>query len=423
MDVKASIEFFYTQLPLTSEPLWVGFSGGLDSTVLLHALKHFLPTSLAQQLQAIHIHHGLSPNADNWAQHCQQVCAALAIPLQITQVNATAPQGVSPEAAARDARYQVFSSLMHKNVVLALAQHADDQAETVLLQLLRGAGPKGLAAMPYMTAFAEGYLARPLLSLSRQQLSHYALEAGLSWVDDESNANIQFNRNYIRHQVMPLLTARWPAAASCIARSSQHCAEAFDLNAELAQLDLQECCVETAVEGMPLLLSAVLDSRKLQLLDSPRQKNVIRYWLQQQHLPMPSTVKLQQIIDTVVMSRHDASPCVTWPDAEVRRFRYGLYAMQPLLPHDSSWEVLWDATTDLVLPANLGILSAAKYHALTQGKPLTIRFRRGGETMQLPKRAGHHEFKKLMQEWGIPPWQRDRLPLIYRDGELIAVVK
>jgi tRNA(Ile)-lysidine synthase len=421
MAVNTSIDFFYTQLPLTCEQLWVGFSGGLDSTVLLHSLKQLLPTPMQQQLRAIHIHHGLSPNADSWAQHCQQICDAWSIPLTIQLVDAKPQSGESPEAAARQARYQVFTKLIRKNTMLALAHHADDQAETVLLQLLRGAGPKGLAAMPAIAEFAEGLLARPLLSLSRQQLMQYAIAAGLTWIDDESNANIAFDRNYIRHQVMPQLAARWPAAVTCIARSAQHCADANQLSEELAGVDLQECIFESAPEHTNIISSAIIDCRKLQLLDKVRQKNVIRCWLQQQHLPLPSTVKLQQILDTIVASRHDATPCVTWPTAEVRRFRYGLYAMPPQLPHDATWEHVWDVSQDLTLPAGLGILSAAQFQPLAQGKPLHVRFRRGGEMMHLPHRAGHHTLKKLMQEWNIPPWQRDRTPLLYRDGKLIAV--
>ncbi len=427
MVVNSTLTQHLSHLPVSCRRVYVGYSGGLDSSVLLHALVTANMVTPVRQIIAIHIHHGLSPHADAWTAHCQTVTQQLNIPLQIVRVDAKAGTGQSPEAAARAARYKAFADIIQTDDVLMLAHHSDDQAETFLLQLLRGAGVRGLSAMPAFIEFASGWLSRPLLSLSRQQLQTYATEQGLRWIDDESNDNTDFDRNYLRHHIMPLLNARWPAAAECISRSASHCVEADGLIQELATIDYVSVVVQS-----PFLLSTPqdcafrsqqtqLDIQKLTQLDEPRQRNLLRYWLHQLNLPMPSAKKLQQILQTVIHSRHDATPIVNWPGAEVRRFRHHLYAMPPLPLHDVTWQCEWDVQRDLVLPADIGVLKAKNYKELAAGKALTIKFRQGGEVIALPGRAGHHSLKKLMQEWNIPPWLRDRIPLIYRDGELVHV--
>lgn len=435
---------------LIEEPVcryWIAFSGGLDSSVLLHAmasLRQMSPHQPPQQaahpsthkavtaaavpagteLHAVHIHHGLQSAADDWAGHCRSVCAAYAIPFTLLRVDAGAGQGQSPEAAAREARYQALASLMRPGDVLLTAQHADDQAETVLLQLLRGAGPKGLAAMPASAAFAQGRLLRPLLEVSRRQLHAYAVEQGLCWKEDPSNADLGFNRNYLRHQVLPALQARWPSLSRTLARSAQLCAESAELDEAWARRDLEQL---VSAQGRCLHLPA------LSALPAARRHNVLRFWLHGLGLPLPSRAHLQRIVHELIPAADDAEPLVHWPGAEVRRYRDGLYAMPPLSPEPHDRRLAWpDARVALALPQGLGQLrlvpgqgSATKNTGIRRAAladaRLEVRFRQGGERCRLPWRRGSHRLKHLLQEAGIVPWQRPRLPLLYLNGELAVV--
>lgn len=415
MDVKQALIHSLEQLPPHVEQIYIAFSGGLDSTVLVHALAGLRQTAAIKSplnLHLIHVHHGLSPNADDWVENCQQLAASLALPLTVVQVDARPKTGESPEAAARQARYKIFAETLPANAVLMLAHHANDQAETLLLQLLRGAGVRGLASMPLRARFHQSWLMRPLLAVSRVVLEQYAEQHQLTWIEDESNLNVDFDRNYLRHNILPLLNARWPATVSCLSRSASHCAEADSLLMEIADADLSNM-----LDGEPRLNILLLRT-----LSPPRLNNVVRYWLMNQGLPLPSTVKLQTLIQTLIYSRYDAMPHVSWPGVEVRRFRNYLYAMPPLPKHDPTWYYEWNMQEDLVLPANIGTLQVKDYLILAKGLPLRIAFRQGGEAMVLTGRKGHHSLKNLMQEWDIPPWLRQRVPLIFQNQELIAVV-
>lgn len=431
----------------SSNNFLIAYSGGLDSHVLLHAMAALPTENPAIRLQAIHVHHGLSPNADQWAQHCEQVCHNLKIPLQIFKINLEAARinGESLEAAARTERYKIFAQQLQPNQNLLTAHTQNDQAETLLLQLLRGAGPKGLAAMPIMTSFAAGFHLRPLLNNTRTQLEAYAHEHQLQWIEDESNLNPKFARNYLRHAVMPLLAKRWPALNETLSRSAAHCAEASELLDELAKQDLgvraqdsglriQELGVRVQESGIRSpgfwLLSPdswrlnTLSISALLKLTPTRQRNVIRYWLEQLQLPLPSTAKLAQLQHDVLHCAQDASPLVTWPGVEIRRYRDTMYAMPPLIAHDATIIISWDLKQPLILPNNLGVLTAAEIftdHNFPTAK-VTVRFRQGGETCRL---KGHHctsDLKKLFQQWDIPPWLRDRIPLIYVGDKLAVIV-
>jgi tRNA(Ile)-lysidine synthase len=411
MGVNKALQQALEQLPPAIKQLYVAFSGGLDSTVLLHALsaQSIIPELT---LKPLHVHHGLSPHADRWVNHCRQFTEALSLSLEVVYVNAKPHGGESPEAAARRARYDAFSKYIKSDIAFVLAHHANDQAETLLLQLLRGSGLRGLASMPALAQFQSGWLVRPFLQITRKELEQYAHQHQLTWVDDESNLSFEFDRNYLRHQVMPLLEARWPATVTCLSRSARHCAEAEELLLEIAATDMAKAMHEE---------TSILNIESLTTLSTARLNNVLRYWLTVCGLPLPSTVKLQTIVKTVINSRYDTMPCVTWPGAEVRRFRHQLYAMLPLVPHDPSWRYEWDVTQDLDLPAKLGILRAADYQKLADGQLLTVTFRHGSETIRLIGRQYHHSLKNLMQEWGIPPWQRQRIPLIFKNNELVAI--
>lgn len=392
---------------------WIAYSGGLDSHVLL-SLCHSLRNELSLNFRVIHVHHGLSPHADKWAQHCARVCEALHLDLTVKRVQLHLQDGESLEAKARDARYQVFAELMQAGDVLLTAHQQDDQAETYLLQLLRGAGPKGLAAMPVLKPFAKGSHARPLLNFSRGELEAYANTQQLQWISDESNHNTQLSRNYIRHKIMPALVSRWPSAAGTIARSAAHCAESQKLLDEFA------CDACANVTGSHL---HTLSVAKLLQQNGARQRLLLRTWIYQQGYPMPSAAKLNAILQDVLQAAWDRSPCVEWQGVEVRRYRDDLYLMPPFTAHDETRSYQWDLSAPLLLDG-VGELRA---HMLP-GKGLrcdvanvSVRFRQGGEIVNLGKR-GNHTLKNLFQEWHVLPWQRDRTPLFYVGDTLVAIL-
>ncbi len=376
----------------------------------------------------MHVNHGLSPYAGEWAEHCAKVCAELDIPLLILNVNAKAGAGQSPEEAARHARYQAMGAQLAAGEYLCTAHHQDDQAETLLLQLLRGAGPKGLAAMGVQSPLGQATQLRPLLHLSREQIQGYAEQANLQWVDDHSNSDTRFDRNYLRHEILPRLKQRWPAAARTISRSAEHCAQAAALLEHLAEADWQQCRgqagpLETSIDVMKIAT--------LQLLPLARQKNLLRHWIVINGLPLPSEIKLHHMINDVMGAADDRVPCVAWSGAEVRRYQGQLYIMRPLIPFDASVVIPWqDMTQPLSLPDGRSLVvipvSAQQQPALSgsilQQAGVTIRYRQGGETLLLPNSAHHKTLKQLFQERGVPSWQRDRLPLLYVDEQLMAVV-
>jgi tRNA(Ile)-lysidine synthase len=395
----------------------VGFSGGLDSTVLLHALTQGRArASLA--FSAVHVNHGLQPQADVWAAHCRRVCEAWNVPFKLRQIEAHPIRVESPEAAARQARYAALRELAVEGTCLLTAHQQDDQAETVLLQLLRGSGPAGLAAMPAVVAFGKGWHARPLLEFTRAELADYAAYHGLSWIDDPSNTATAADRNLLRHEVMPRLRARWPAVARTLSRAAGLQAETTALSAALAHQDL-------ALLGgsRPDTLSIA----RLNKLSPARQRNAIRHWLIERSLPVLTQRKLEHVLNDVISARWDSVPLVTWPGAEVRRYRDDLYAMQPLPVHDPAIVLCWDPHGPLRIPhlditLEPSILAALKIDGTTTTPVVTVRFRRGGERCRPAGCKHHRELKKLFQEAGVPPWERDRIPLIYAGARLVAVI-
>ncbi len=397
---------------------FVAYSGGRDSHVLLHAMAS-LRGSLPGGLHAIHVNHGLSLQAAHWAGHCRSVCDALSVPLRVVTVDAGPERGESPEAAARHARYKAFSRLMATGDCLLTAHHQDDQAETLLLQLLRGSGPHGLAGMPFQTPFSRGLHARPLLDFTREQLGDYAAAQGLRWVEDPSNRDTGLRRNFIRHEIFPLLASQWPAAAETLSRSAAHCADAARLLDSLADDDLRQ------VRGAQ---SQQLDIEALSKLDEIRQRNVIRYWIRSQGFPLPQQSHLERLRHDVLQAAPDRMPLVCWADAEIRRYRDTLYLMRPLKDFDPKAVLPWDLRAPLQLPGGLGMLESAveeggglALEAMRQDG-VSVRFRQGGETCRPPGRGHAVALKKLFQEQGIPPWQRNRIPLLYVGEQLAAVV-
>jgi tRNA(Ile)-lysidine synthase len=407
------LKSYLLELILLHKKIFVAYSGGVDSQVLLHFI-YKLNNSLAPiELTAIHVNHNLSPQASVWEEHCRNFCQNLGINFIAESIDSKLNfKGRSLEELLRQKRYQIFAKILPPEALLVTAHQADDQAETLLLQLFRGAGPKGLAAMPKKTNFAHGFLARPLLTCARNEIVNYATKYNLSWLEDETNLNPKFDRNFIRHQLFPLVKKKWPAIVTTLNRAANHCAESNELLEFLGAQDLQQ----VVANGQKLIAVELLSQFSLL-----RQKNLLRLWLHQLGLPLPSEIKLLEIIRTVVNSRYDAIPKVTWLGAELRRFRGFLYAFPPLISHDNK-AVLSLTGNSLQLPAGLGTLivtPASGYNINFQR--VKVKFRQGGERITIPGRKGSKELKKMMQEWNIPPWLRSRVPLVYHDNQIVAV--
>lgn len=390
--------------------LVVGVSGGLDSMVLLHLLRT-LASRHGRELLAVHVHHGLSPHADHWVAHVTSVCSEWQIPLQVHRV--AVERVASLEAAARVARYQAFSASVVESDALLLAQHEDDQAETLLFRLMRGAGVTGLGSMHEVGVLASPDnlavpLWRPLLGVARQSLLHYAQQHDLAWVDDESNHDARYARNFLRNDILPVLRQHWPAVTQVLAATAGRMQEADALLQEMAAGMAADC-----IDGQHrLLVPPVL------ALSAPRQRLLLRFWLQQQSFLLPDEAMLERIREDIMMAREDAAPRVRWNGCEIRRYRQHLYAMPPLLDVPADWLAEWILAEPLLLPD--GRVLSVSLPAGVELADCHVRFRKGGETLR-----GHgmtHDLKKLLQASGVPPWERERLPLFFSGSELMAVV-
>jgi len=393
----------------------VALSGGLDSTVLLQALAS-VRADLSGELLAVHVDHGINSRAAAWQGHCEQLCRSLSVPLDSRRVEVRPRVGESLEAVARDRRYAVFRELLQPGEALLLAHHADDQLETFLLQALRGAGVRGLAAMPESLEFAGGWLLRPLLGFGRVELEAWARARGLGWIEDPSNADTDLDRNYLRHEVLPRLKARWPAAADTVSRAARHCAEAEAMVRLLAEEDFQKYRVG---ETLPV--------QALDELPPPRARQLMRYWLESRGLPLPPAHKLTEIL-LQAQAGEDRNPCVGWSGAEVRRYSGQLYAQRPLPPAPEEFRL----TPGAVHALGEGMGALCLVPAAGEGiradlcgpKGIRVSFREGGESCRPAGRAHGRPLKKWLQEMHVLPWLRDRLPLVYGGGadqELLAV--
>jgi tRNA(Ile)-lysidine synthase len=397
--------------PWRSSPIWwVAFSGGLDSTVLLHLLARLADRYELPVIRAIHVHHGLQVAADDWSAHCQLVCDELGVALSVIRVRVGS--GASVEQAARIARYQAFGECLGEGELLLTGQHRDDQAETVLFRLLRGAGVRGLAAMPAVRSLGRGSLVRPLLEVSRADLEAYARANGLAWVEDPSNQQLEYSRNFLRRQVLPLLQQRWPRAVSSLARTAGHMAEAQQLLDELAQQDLAAAQGGSDCQwsNLPNLALAPLRG-----LTSARQRNALRYWLA--GLTLAPDENHWAGWECVRDARPDATPRWRLAGGELQRGGDRIWWLPDAWLEPVGGPVSWSGPdTSLALPGN-GTLRIEGQ--LPSGR-LQVRYRQGGETMLVPMR-GRRDLKRLLSEAGVPTFVRTRLPLLYCDEELVAV--
>lgn len=394
----------------------VAYSGGIDSSVLLHQLVQLRKKIVLPPVCAIHIHHGLNPQADAWQNHCNKNCKQLGVDFYSFAVTINQDSTKSIEELARESRYSVFENFVEKTDVLLMAHHQEDQAETMLLRLLRGAGPKGLAGMPSSRRLGQGVLVRPFLDVSKDTIRTYADHHQLVWVEDDSNQDNQFDRNFLRNDIFPLIKKRWPHYTQSWVRAANLCKETDELCTEWARLDWQN------VQGSK---TGTLSVKALEQLSVLRQRNVVRYWLAQHQLTMPSQAQLDILLTDVLHAKADAQPLLAWPGVEIRRFQDNLYAMPPL-QFDSSVVVApfeWDMETPLALSIGELIAQQTKGDGIALKKitePLAIRYRQGGERCKPAGRVGSHPVKKLFQEYGVEPWLRDQWPLLYMGETLIA---
>jgi tRNA(Ile)-lysidine synthase len=389
----------------------VAFSGGLDSTVLLHGLHQLAREFDSVSLRAVHIHHGLHADADAWTAQCRSFSHDLDVPLDVRRVDVDLDAGEGMEAAARRVRYAAFESLLGDGELLLTAHHAQDQVETVLLRLLRGAGVQGLGAIAERSRFGRGRLVRPLLSVGRPQLETYARDHALSWVEDPTNRDIDLDRNYLRHEIIPALRRRWPGIDASIGRSARLAAEANELLRETAARD-----------ALKVMNGELIALRCLRELDASRQRNLLRYVLQQRGIVPPSEVQISGGLEQLLTAREDRNPILCWPGGQVRRYRDNLYVLQEdpdRVAADGPDTIQWDGREPLELGAIRGRLMLERSAGAPAG--LNVRFRRGGERLLEADHVHHQQLKKMFQSRGVVPWMRAHVPLLCQDDELLAV--
>ena len=389
----------------------IAFSGGLDSTALAHALSR---AAGGVPILAMHIDHGLHEDSQRWSDHCEAFATSLDLEYRSRKVTVQLESGKGPEASAMEARYTALHAELEPGDWLLSAHHREDQAETLLLNLVRGSGPAGIAGIGAIRRFGPGWLARPLLHTDRASLLEYADRHQLDWIEDPSNIDRRFDRNFLRHDILPRLQARWPDIAARLQRSATHAGEAATLLADLGAIDLE------SLGGHPERLP--IDG--LLALTPGRQRNLIRHALRLLGLSTPTALQLERILGEVLPAREDAQPHVGWPGASVRRYRNGLYLLPEVLASTPAARPI--EAQSVPLGAGLGVLhfeSGAKRglspELLERGLRLDIR--QGGEEIQLYGQGHTRKLKKLLQEEGVVPWMRERLPLVYSGDQLVAV--
>ncbi|OAI20249.1 tRNA(Ile)-lysidine synthase [Methylomonas koyamae] len=403
-------------LPPGCRTVYLAYSGGLDSHALLHLAAAV--GDLRGRLVAVYVNHGLQAAAADWGEHCRRQCLELGVAFRIVKVDAAARDGEGPEAAAREARYRALRQLLQVDDVLLLAQHRDDQMETLLLQLFRGAGLAGLAGMPASAAFGCGLMLRPFLDISRKDILNYALANNLRWVEDPSNQSNDFDRNFLRNQIVPLLKQRWPGLDKTVARSAAHCGEASRLLDDWADRVLEELA-DTEQAGICLA--------GLSELTEEQRSVVLRRWLVGFGLKPPSAAIIKALAAQVSVGPGKASPPqIHIQGCRILGYRQKLFCIPAAALSKFTGDLLWpklDARLDLAngyclrrIEARSGI--GKDYWDRAE---VSVKARAGGEKLKLPGRAGHHCLKKLYQEAGIPPWEREQRPLVYLDGRLAAI--
>lgn len=401
----------------------IAYSGGLDSHVLLHCFKQ-----VGAAVRAVHVHHGLQSDADDWVEHCQKVCDQLNIQLDVVYVDAKQTPGTSPEEAARKARYHALHDNMAGDECLVTAQHVDDQAETLLLQLFRTASTAGLSAMPANKRFGDYVHIRPLLSFSRDEIEGYARENDLQWVEDPSNLDTTYDRNFLRKEILPLLKKRWPEASAQLSKVSDLQASNLQVLENMAAIDLANV-ISTQDRALKFSINEVLSTLSiagLKRFSSARLSNLLRYWIITTLDIQPTRNLLEEIERALINSQQDASPDIVFSGYAFRRFQDDIYLLKMIESRGELSDINWSPSS----PLNISDLNIQMKTIDSVGEGLnrellaenlTVRFRQGGEKFHPAGRRHSQSLKKLFQEANIPPWERDVIPLVYSGDELIAV--
>ena len=409
----ASLQQFFNSFLQVSKYI-VAYSGGLDSTVLLHAMH-----GLKLPLHAIHVNHHIQNDSDQWQRHCERNCTLLRVPFSVVHAKVEKIPQTSFEESARSVRYQLLGQFVNAQHYLVTAHHKNDLAETLLLQLLRGAGPAGLAAMPKVQNYLSSKHLRPLLAYQRSALLEYARHYCLEWVEDLSNNSMDYDRNYLRKEIMPQLESRWPGVFSTLSRAAtlqgdaKHCLQA------LARLDIQ--AAQTSY-------SHILNTKPIQELPRARINNTIRSWIQNHGMRVPNKKLLDHIVTDIVSKETLESFAVqTWAEGEVRRYREQIFLMKPLPKHDATQEFRWNLNQPLYIESLDRTLHSLDLEqqgvAILEGtQELMVRFRAGGERIKPIGDKHHRSLKNLFQGANVPPWERCRVPLLYHENQLISVL-
>lgn len=400
---------------------WVAFSGGPDSTVLLHLIQQWCAASAqpTPPLHAIHINHGLQTQAGDWHAHCVAVCEQWGIPLLVSEAS-VAVDGRGMEAAARQARYTVFEAEIGAGDVLFMGHHLDDQVETYFLRLLRGAGMQGLSAMPASRDLGDGELCRPLLDVERQQLQEYAGAHQLTSIVDPSNRDIDIDRNYLRERVLPALAERWAGYRQTVARAADHAANSVALADEY----LPEAKTIYSDLGDPGLTLKALN------LGKPHSAmHILRRWLRAGGYAMPDQSLLVEFLRQLREGGSSTSPRMQCAEYALERYQSGVYLLPEFALQDahvcekSTVAVSLMEPSEIVGVGKLSFVEAGDGLALQLNPEdvLKLRWRQGGERCRPVGKLYHQRLKKLFQEQGVPPWWRERVPLLYLGDELLAV--
>ena len=384
----------------TASRIFVGFSGGADSHSLLHALVELSRREALPPIIALHINHGLNEDANDWSAHCAAVASDLGVEFHERVVSVDA--GASPEAQARDARYSVFESFLASGDVLLLGHHLDDQVETVLFRLIRGAGPSGLAGIPEKRPLGRGLLMRPLLGIPRDQIENYAGSHQLAYLHDGSNDDTRYDRNFLRHEVLPLIESRWPGYRSGFARSAA-------LSGELATLGHFDNLTEYTRYGGPYLPMDVHDAKSLH--------RALHGWLKELNAPLPDFVALEEFARQCMHAQGDKLPELRVADYLLQRWRQGIH----LYPVDIDRDFDISCEVGGALEGRWGSIAWQEANmGLPAGVSIQVRAPRHGEAISLGRRP-RRSVGQWLQEAGVPPYLRGCYPLVQVGDEIIAI--
>ena len=402
----------------------IAYSGGVDSLVLLYCFKEI---NIA--VRAVHVHHGLQTVADDWVTHCQKTCEQFDISLDVLYVDAKQKQGTSPEESARNARYQSLQDNLTEGECLVTAQHLNDQAETLLLQLFRTASTAGLSAMPAYRKFGDHLHIRPLLSFSRKEIEDFAKENGLHWIEDPSNQDTSFDRNFLRKDVLPLLENRWPEVVTQLSTVAGLQSNNLRVLEDMAAIDLANALTmqQNQLKVCVFEVMSMLSMEMLKQLSSPRLLNLLRYWIIVTLERQPTRNLLEEIEKSLISSQQDANPDIVFSGYAFRKFQGNLYLLKTGDELKVQNDLDWNPSSPLKLPGlNIQLKAITSTGEGLDKKlldeSLKVCFRKGGEKFHPAGRRHSQSLKKLLQEANIPPWERDVIPLVYFGDELIAVV-